>query len=142
MAYRGWQQATLDFIASIDGLRKRRSTLRSLFALITGFATIVCAGCSSGVASNDQTPPNLMIRYGCPTCHVIPRVPGATGKVGPSLEDLAQRSYIAGTLPNSPDNLELWIQHPQRIHPGTAMPEMAVTPDDAKRIASFLQARP
>jgi cytochrome c2 len=62
------------------------------------------------------------------------------GKVGPSLEGLAQRSYLTGTLQNSPENLVLWIQHPQQIHPGTAMPEMGVTAADATRIAAFLQA--
>jgi cytochrome c len=82
-----------------------------------------------------------MIRYGCPTCHVIPGVPGAAGKVGPSLKDFSQRSYLAGTLQNSPDNLVRWIQHPQRIHPGTAMPEMDVTAEDASKIAIFLDAR-
>jgi cytochrome c len=82
-----------------------------------------------------------MIRYGCPTCHVIPGVPGAAGKVGPSLKDISQRSYLAGTIQNSPDNLVLWIQHPQRIHPGTAMPEMDVTAEDAREIAIFLDAR-
>jgi cytochrome c2 len=80
-----------------------------------------------------------MIQYGCPTCHVIPHVPGAVGKVGPSLEGLAQRSYLAGTLQNSPENLVRWIQHPQQIHPGTAMPEMGVTLSDATQIAAFLQ---
>jgi cytochrome c len=84
--------------------------------------------------------PDLVIQYGCPTCHVIPGVPGAVGKVGPSLEGLEQRSYLAGTLQNSPENLVLWIQHPQQIHPGTAMPEMGVTPADATRIATFLLA--
>jgi cytochrome c2 len=82
----------------------------------------------------------LMIHYGCPTCHVIPGVPGAVGKVGPPLRSLAQQSYIAGVLPNSPANLEQWIMHPQNIHPGTAMPEMGVTQADAQQIAGFLLA--
>jgi cytochrome c len=106
---------------------------------------IFCAGCSPDIASHQSTSspsaPDLMIRYGCPTCHVIPGVPGAAGKVGPSLKDISQRSYLAGTIQNSPDNLVLWIQHPQRIHPGTAMPEMDVTAEDAKEIAIFLDAR-
>jgi cytochrome c2 len=79
-----------------------------------------------------------MIQYGCPTCHVIPGVPGAVGKVGPSLASLAQRSYLAGTVPNTPSDLERWIRHPQGIHPGTAMPEMGVTPQDSEQIAAFL----
>jgi cytochrome c2 len=90
-------------------------------------------------ATSERSAPELMIQYGCPTCHVIAHVPGAVGKVGPSLDDLAQRSYLAGTLQNTPKNLAHWIQHPQEIHPGTAMPEMSVTSEDASRIAAFLQ---
>ena len=107
--------------------------------------SVVSTGCSRSntsqqVASYIQvSAPELMIQYGCPTCHVIPHVPGAVGKVGPSLDDLAQRSYLAGTVQNSPANLVKWIQHPQQIHPGTAMPEMGVTTQDAMRIAAFLQ---
>jgi cytochrome c len=106
--------------------------------------TVLGAGCSRSntpeqhAASAQTSAPNLMIQYGCPTCHVIPHVPGAVGKVGPPLDQLAQRSYLAGTLQNSPENLVHWIQHPQQVHPGTAMPEMGVTSADAVRIATFL----
>jgi cytochrome c len=115
----------------------------SIAAMIA--VTMVGTGCSrsnapeQNAASSRASAPDLMIQYGCPTCHVIPNVPGAAGKVGPSLDDLAQRSYLAGTLQNSPKNLVHWIQHPQQVHPGTAMPEMSVTSADAARIASFLQ---
>ncbi len=111
------------------------------------FLAFGITGCSGHGPSGDvhasakqPNAPNLMIQYGCPTCHVIPGVPGAVGKVGPSLADVAQRSYLAGTLQNSPDNLVHWIQHPQHFHPGTAMPEMGVSSPDAKVIASFLQS--
>ena len=80
-----------------------------------------------------------MIQYGCPTCHVIPGVPGAVGEVGPSLEDIRQRSYLAGSLPNNPRNLQLWVIHPQQYRPGVAMPEMGVTAADAARIAAYLE---
>jgi cytochrome c2 len=116
--------------------------MRVCFALL--IIVLSCSGCSQNVAdraSGSKNAPELMIQYGCPTCHVIHGVPGAAGKVGPSLDDLAQRSYLAGTLQNSPDNLALWIQHPQRFHPGAAMPEMGVTMADAKKIAAFLQER-
>lgn len=108
---------------------------------------LASAGCSHGNglghagASAQGSAADLMIHYGCPTCHVIPQVPGAVGKVGPSLADLGQRSYLAGTLQNNPGNLVRWIQHPQQIHPGTAMPEMGVTQADAVRIADFLQSK-
>jgi cytochrome c2 len=81
-----------------------------------------------------------MIHYGCPTCHVIPGVSGASGKVGPSLYSLDQRSFLAGTLSNTPANLESWIRHPQHFQPGTAMPEMGVTAQDARRIAEYLES--
>ena len=99
-----------------------------------GCALLACTGCQQTAA------PRLMIQYGCPTCHVISGVPGAVGKVGPSLESIAQRSYLAGTLPNTRTDMEHWIMHPQSIHPGTAMPEMGVTASDAQRIADFLES--
>jgi cytochrome c len=115
------------------------------FACLTAMVALAAIGCSrsnhpqQNEAALQASAPDLMIQYGCPTCHVIPNVPGAVGKVGPSLDDLAQRSYLAGTLPNSPKNLARWIQHPQQFHPGTAMPEMGVTSADAARIVAFLQ---
>ena len=112
-------------------------------AVFVCFALLACSGCRSSSspehAAGHPSTPALMIQYGCPTCHVIPSVPGAVGKVGPSLDSLAQRSYLAGTVPNTPSDLENWIMHPQHIHPGTAMPEMGVTPQDAQQIAAFLQ---
>ena len=112
-------------------------------ACSTAILTIIltASGCSHRDASQQSrsSAPDLMIQYGCPTCHVIPHVPGAIGKVGPSLDDVAQRSYLAGTIENSPANLIHWIQHPQQLRPGTAMPEMGVTTADARRIADFLE---
>jgi len=109
-------------------------------------AAVFASGCgrqnSNVVAASTQAngvPKDLMIHYGCPTCHVIPGVPGAVGTVGPSLYDIPNRSYLAGKLPNTRANLELWISHPQQYEPGTAMPEMGVTPDDARQIAAYLE---
>lgn len=116
--------------------------MRFLFFIPMTAVVLIGTGCSrpgQHGTSSQPSAPKLMIQYGCPTCHVIPHVPGAVGKVGPSLEGLAQRSYLAGTLQNSPENLVRWIQHPQQIHPGTAMPEMGVTLSDATQIAAFLQ---
>jgi cytochrome c2 len=116
--------------------------IRSTGTAATLLLTVSIAGCSRDTGHAEAahaSAPDLMIQYGCPTCHVIPRVPGAVGKVGPSLDDLAQRSFLAGTLQNSPDNLVRWIRHPQQFQPGTAMPEMGVTAEDAKSIVAFLE---
>jgi cytochrome c len=96
------------------------------------------AGCARHRDYNASVQSRI-VQYGCPACHVIPGVPGAVGKVGPSLDSLGQRSYLAGRLPNNATNLQLWLMHPQSIEPGVAMPEMGVTPEDAGRIAAFLE---
>jgi Cytochrome c2 len=77
-------------------------------------------------------------KYGCSTCHEISGVPGARGLIGPRLDGIAQRYYIAGELANTPDNLMLWIQHPRQVEPHTAMPEMGVTEQDSRDIAAYL----
>lgn len=77
-------------------------------------------------------------KYGCNACHEISGVPGARGLIGPSLNQLAQRYYIAGELRNTPANLILWIQHPREVEPHTAMPEMGVTEQDSRDIAAYL----
>ncbi|MHB1414518.1 MAG: c-type cytochrome [Chloroflexota bacterium] len=77
-------------------------------------------------------------KYGCGSCHVIPGVPGASGTVGPSLAGFADKPTIAGTVPNTPDNLIKWIMNPQAVKPGTTMPNLGVTQTDARDIAAYL----
>ncbi len=79
-----------------------------------------------------------MRRYGCGACHTIPGVDGANGKVGPSLEGAGTRAYIAGVLPNVPEYMVRWIQHPQSVDWRKAMPEMGVTDSDARDMAAYL----
>lgn len=76
--------------------------------------------------------------YGCGGCHDIPGVGGASGLVGPPLGNIASRVYLAGQLPNSPDNMIRWIRFPQQVEPRTAMPDMRVSDRDARDIAAYL----
>jgi cytochrome c len=81
----------------------------------------------------------LAIRaYGCATCHTVPGVPGADALVGPPLTSFAERSYVAGVLTNTPDNLVRWIRHPRQVDSLTAMPDMGVGERDARDIAAYL----
>jgi cytochrome c2 len=80
-------------------------------------------------------------KYGCGGCHTAAGQPQASGKVGPPLDGVAARAIIGGRLENKPDNLRLWIENPQRVSPGTAMPNLGVTPHDARDIAAFLYTR-
>jgi cytochrome c2 len=77
-------------------------------------------------------------KYGCNTCHEISGVAGTRGLIGPPLDGIGERYYIAGELPNTPANLMLWIQHPRQVEPHTAMPEMGVTEQDSRDIAAYL----
>lgn len=79
-----------------------------------------------------------LYRLGCGSCHTIPGIVGAHGKVGPSLEGIASHSYVAGQLPNQPPNLERWIQHPHSFHPDSLMPELGVTDTESRDIAAYL----
>ncbi len=58
--------------------------------------------------------------------------------VGPPLNQFALRAYIAGQLPNQPDNLMRWLQDPQQVEPGTAMPDLGVSPAVARDMAAYL----
>ena len=87
---------------------------------------------------NEKNGRNYMEAAGCGSCHMIPGVVNARGMVGPSLEHFAQRSFIAGEVPNTTDNLVKWIVNPPSIEPKTAMPVLGVTPTQARDIAAYL----
>ena len=81
---------------------------------------------------------DLIFEYGCYSCHSVPGVESADAHVGPPLDAWAERRYIAGLLPNEPDNLVAWIVNPQRFEPDTAMPTLGVSEQEAADIAAYL----
>ena len=85
-----------------------------------------------------QNGSHLIYSYGCGTCHLIPGIGDALGTAGPPLQGFASRTYVAGVLPNTPDNLVHWISKPQEITAGTAMPDLGVTKDQARDMAAYL----
>jgi cytochrome c len=80
----------------------------------------------------------LIQQYGCQSCHSIPGVTGPKGAVGPPLAKMAERSFIGGKVQNTPQNMITWLQNPQAFDPGNAMPNLGVTPKDARDITAFL----
>jgi cytochrome c1 len=82
------------------------------------------------------------MNYGCGSCHRIPGVAGAEALVGPPLDDYHARSYIAGTLPNTLENLVLWIREPQAVEANTAMPNLGVSAEEAQHMAAYLYDQP
>jgi mono/diheme cytochrome c family protein len=81
---------------------------------------------------------SLVRRFGCGGCHTISGVPGADGKVGPSLEKLRERVFIAGRLRNSGDALVQWILHPQQFDGHAAMPPTGISESEARDVAAYL----
>lgn len=116
------------------------------FLAVVSAALALTAACGQTSRSPARQVPNgdpgrgavLIQQYGCGSCHSVPGVRGANGLVGPPLDHFAKRGYIAGELPNNTPNLERWIQDPQGVEPKTDMPDLGVTPEDARDIAAYL----
>ncbi len=83
----------------------------------------------------------LIAQKGCGSCHVVPGVAGAVGSVGPSLTGIAGRTKIAGGAVNNngPDDLKKWIMNPNGLKPGTAMPSLGLSDDEAAKIVAYLE---
>jgi cytochrome c1 len=77
----------------------------------------------------------------CVGCHTIPGIPGANGTVGPNLAGVASRTKIAGgaVANNGPDDLKKWILNPPADKPGTLMPNLGLTDDQATKIVAYLE---
>ena len=74
----------------------------------------------------------------CSACHTIPGVPGAMGDMAPSLKGIATHPQIAAKLPNNQANMVQWLMHPQKVSPGTGMPDLGLTQEQATKIAAYL----
>ena len=120
----------------------RRAVLAPAAATALALVLGGCGGSSTEAVSipgaNPGAAPKVMEAFGCGSCHTIPGVDGANGRVGPSLDDIGERWSIAGHLPNTPQNLVRWIMHPQEVAPGTLMPDLGVAQQQARDIAAYL----
>jgi cytochrome c2 len=131
------------------GSEKPRHPARRMlaFSLLFGIAALQLAGCDPkddhgprypGLRGDVRHGARLVASIGCGSCHVIPGIDGADGMVGPPLTDIGRRIYLAGVLRNTPENMMFWLQNPQRVVPGNAMPDMGLTRDQAQDIAAYL----
>lgn len=115
-------------------------TARTLCFLL--LSPLLATGCGSDKVESTPGDPQhgraAIREYGCGSCHVIPGISGADGHTGPSLERIAKRVYLAGVLPNTPDDMARWIREPEVVDPRTAMPNMGVSESDARDITAYL----
>ena len=80
----------------------------------------------------------LILQLGCGACHVIPGITGAKGLVGPPLDRMGKRVYIAGVLRNTPESMVTFLRDPQSVVPNGAMPKMDLDESQAQDIAAYL----
>ena len=112
----------------------------ALMALLAACSSLqLSAAPAQIVAGGDPQRGALAIEnYGCGACHNIPGIVGADSMAGPPLDEWANRRYISGKLPNQPEILIQWIRFPQTIEPGSAMPNLGVTEQEARDISAYL----
>ena len=75
----------------------------------------------------------------CINCHTVSGTP-ADGRFGPDLTHLMSRTTIAaGAAENTPENLRLWIQNPDKIKPGSLMPAMKLGDADLDAVVKYME---
>jgi cytochrome c len=117
------------------------------FAVLCAGLGVLVAACGSGaqqpsaVPTEAQPGQQLLSQKGCGTCHTIPGVAGANGVIGPNLAGVASRPTIAdGAVPNKgPADLQRWILDPPAVKPGTPMPKLGLTEQEAQEIVVYLE---
>jgi cytochrome c oxidase subunit 2 len=73
-------------------------------------------------------------------CHDI-RGTVANGNYAPDLTHFGSRTTLAaGILPNNRENVFRWLRDPQAIKPGTLMPNLNLSRDDATALAAYLDS--
>ena len=123
--------------------------MRNKFLLAATFTALAGLACSCGgnaaehtaevtTGGDAQRGAAAIAKYGCGSCHIIPGISGAHGLAGPPLSGIASRTYIAGVLQNTPDNMMRWLENPPAVDEHTVMPNLGVTHQDAIDIAGYL----
>jgi cytochrome c2 len=135
-----------------------RGVLRAalLLVLLGGFGLLgACQSVSGQPASNpavagkaaELSPEaaagrQLFVAKGCGACHRAPGIPEAQGTIATNLRgvgDPAAHPKIAGVLDNTPENMQRWLSNPSQVKPGTAMPNLSLTPDEVSRLTALLE---
>jgi cytochrome c oxidase subunit 2 len=80
----------------------------------------------------------VFLRNACLNCHAVAGT-AATGRFGPDLTHLASRDTIgSGAIPNTAENLRKWIDNPNKLKPGSLMPQMHLNDHDLDTVTAYL----
>jgi cytochrome c2 len=84
----------------------------------------------------------VFVAKGCVACHRAPNLPEAQGTLGPNLAGIGNSTAhpkIAAAVDNTPENMKRWLQEPQKVKPGSAMPSLGLTDAEAANLTAFLE---
>ena len=82
----------------------------------------------------------LFLKDGCADCHRV-RGTAARGDVGPDLTHFASRATIGAVrITNSPGNLAEWIRYPQKLKPGSKMPNLDLPQSDWTQLQQYVES--
>lgn len=120
--------------------------VRFVRASALALTLIAITGCSAKGPAASRTSPGdvsqgqeLILEHGCASCHSIPGIPSVDDdSVGPDLHGFVERDVIAGQIPNRTEELITWLMNPQDVEPGTLMPDLGLTEEEAEDIAAYL----
>jgi len=77
-------------------------------------------------------------RAGCGACHEIPGVDWPAGRLATSLRGFSDIGLIAGAVPNTAENLAAFVRNAPAVKPGSTMPPMPITEQEARAITAYL----
>lgn len=80
----------------------------------------------------------LVVEKGCAACHTFPDVAWPRGGLGPALDGFGRQGLIAGQLPNQPGVLMRFVRDAPSLVPGTGMPAIPMTDQDARDVTAYL----
>ena len=103
---------------------------------------------TEGLAAEGQ---ELFTTAGCNACHIIDGYPdGGTvdgeplaqseqpQRIGPNLTHLQSRDFFASFVEMTDENLAAWLADPQRVKPGSQMPNLQLTTDQIEALVAYL----
>ena len=75
----------------------------------------------------------------CVACHTIRGV--SAGVLGPDLTTFgSRRTLAAGMFPSTAATVAAWVKDPIALKPGSKMPALGLTDDQARAVAAYLMS--
>ena len=122
--------------------RARSATISGQWLILLCASLVACDGPPDRTSTlgdaNNSKGRQLVVSKGCVACHTFPDVKWPRGGLGPSLQNFGRQGLIAGQLPNQPGVLMQFVRNAPALVPGTAMPAILMTDQEARDVTAYL----